>query len=305
VTSHTIDGIVAHPNARPAAERALVDRFVQLTDRELDSDERLSELRPLVVETVDDAALDACVQDIGRGDGGELRWSERRDGSKCAPSLHSVFSSCGAALNHFGAWRLAPRTLHLVGETSFAELRLEEKLRIFRGGRAPNLDCVVWDETRVAALESKLCEHLAPGHPALFRESYERVAPVAHESWRALYELLKSDTDRFVYLDAAQLVRHYFGLRAQLAEGKRHAGKHGWLVYSYWEPSDADTQPVPLAHRREVAELQSLVADPAVNFLPVTYRDLWSDWESRDSPPWIGRHVELLRSRYDVALGAS
>lgn len=298
-------GGVRHPSARPDAERALVDRFIELSGQQPDSDSRLPELRPLVVETIDDTSLDRCTKDIRRGDGGELRWNDRPDGSRCAPSLHSVFSSCGAALNHFGVWRLAPQTLHLVGETSFDELRLEEKLRIFRGGRAPNLDCVLWDDSRIAAVESKLCEHLAPGHSALFREAYDRVAPLAHESWRAVYEMLKNDADHFVYLDAAQLVRHYFGIRAQLAERRAHAGKRAWLVYSYWEPADADTQSVCLAHRCEVAELQGLVSDPAVRFLPVRHPDLWSEWEARDSPPWLHRHVQLLRRRYDVTLSTS
>jgi hypothetical protein len=296
---------VEHPNARPNAERALVSRFVQLTRQQPDGDGRLPELRPLIVQTVKDAPLAQCINDISRGDGRELEWSKHPDRSPCAPSLYSAYSSCGAALNHFGAWRLAPQTLHLVGETNFTELRLEEKLRIFRGGKAPNLDCVLWDDDRIIAVESKLCEHLAPGHSASFAESYDPVAPLVDESWRALYELLKNDDDHFTYLDAAQLVRHYFGVRAQLAQGRRHAGKRAWLVYSYWEPTDANTQPVCLAHRCELAELQSLVADPAVCFLAVSHRDLWSEWETRETPPWLGRHVQLLRHRYDVSLSTS
>lgn len=293
-----------HANARPLAERGLIDKFVELSRLKPDGDGRVEELSPLVIETIDDAALASCVEDIARGDGGELRWGERRDGTRLPPSLHSVFSSCGAALNLFGPWRLAAQTLSIVDEQGFDELRLEEKLRIFRGGRAPNLDCVLWDDSRLVAIESKLCEHLAPGHSALFKDSYERVAPFAHETWRALYELLKASPDHFVYLDAAQLVRHYFGIRAQLAAGRAHAGKRAWLVYCYWEPADADAQPVSLAHRREVAELRALVTDPAVAFIAISHRELWAAWESRDSPPWLQRHIQLLRHRYDMPLSA-
>lgn len=290
------------PNARPLAERALINRFKELLTIEPDADGRLPDLRPLVVETIHDKTLAQCVDDIARGDGRELEWTERPDGSARAPSLHSAFSSCGAALNTFGPWRLAPHTLSLLDDTGFEELRLEEKLHIFRGGRAPNLDCVLWDPSRLFAVESKLCEHLAPGHSALFKESYDRVAPVAHESWAALFALLKVEPDHFVYLDAAQLLRHYLGVRTQIGAKRSHAAKTPKLVYLYWEPADAEAQSVCLAHRREVEEFRELVSDPAIPFAALSHRELWDRWDDRDQPVWLGEHVRLLRERYDVAL---
>lgn len=214
-----------------------------------------------------------------------------------------MFSSCLAALNNFGAWRLHPETLALASAKDFDQLRLEEKLRIFRGGRAPNLDCVLWDHARLLAIESKLCEHLAPGHSALFQESYEHVAPHVHETWAELYALLKREPNHFVYLDAAQLMKHYLGVRTQIAPGRSHAGKQATLIYFCWEPGDAETQPVVLAHRDEVAELGSLVADPELPFVAVSHREMWRAWEAcATAAPGLAQHVRELRLRYDVPL---
>jgi hypothetical protein len=296
---------IRSPNQRPQAEQALIAHFAEISALEPDSDFRLADLRPLAVETIDGPTLDACLSDISQGDGSELRSDLRPNGTLRHPRLHSIFSSCGAALNTFGPWRRAPQTLELARETGFEEMRLEEKLRIFRGGKAPNLDCVVWNDTRMVAVESKLCEHLQPGHTADFKPSYDRVAPLAHDSWASLYDLLKRDSDHFVYLDVAQLVRHYFGVRAQIGERGRHFGKQARLLYLYWEPSDADKQPTSIKHREEVGELRSLLSDPQIPFTAMSYRELWESWSERPDPPWLAEHVRLLRQRYDVALAES
>ena len=293
------------PNLRPRGEQALAARFLRdHEDIELDADGRMNVLRPLVLETISDDALEQACADISRGDGGELREREREDGSLGPPSLHSVYSSCGAALNHFGPWRLTPRSLEVLDHSGFAELRFEEKLPIFRGGRHPNLDVLLWDGARVVAVESKLCEHLTPGKKAKFQPTYDRVGPTSHGSWAALYEALKTAPERFSYLDAGQLVRHYFGLAKQVSEGRRHAGNRPLLIYLFWEPADADDQLACRIHRQEVEEFRKLVADPDIPFVALTFRDLWSSWSAQaHQPPWLARHVQLLQERYDVAVG--
>jgi Restriction Endonuclease associating with ARP len=289
------------PAPRPASPAASI-RFTELTRLEPDRDGRLSELSQLILRTIGDATLVRCLEDVARGDGRELEWTVAPDGQPRPPSLHSVFSSCCAALNTFGPWRLDPQTLDLVGQNGFDELRLEEKLRVFRGGRAPNLDSVLWDGQRLVAVESKLCEHLAPGHPAHLKESYHRVAPVAHESWAKLFALLTQEPHHFTYLDAAQLVRHYLGIRTQIAAKRSHARKTATLVYLYWEPTNAESHLACLAHRREVEELRNLVDDPAIPFVALSHRELWERWEEHAQRSWLPEHVPVLRERYAVSV---
>ena len=292
------------PNLRRCAERALIAEFRQGRRIEPDDDGRLDELRELVVPTIKDEELDQALSDIARGDGQELRWTTRSDGTPRPPDIHSIFSSSGAALNNFGPWRLAPNSLHLHDETDFSQLRFEEKLRIFRGGRAPNLDVLLYDDKRVFAVESKLCEHLTPGKRAKFQESYERVGPFGDQSWAALYQMLKDKPERFSYLDVGQLVRHYWGLAKQTSKGRSpHAGKRAMLIYLYWEPDDADKHKACLAHRLEVADFSQLVADRKIPFASMTFRQLWDSWAAQDDPPWLAEHITLLEARYGVSLG--
>lgn len=285
----------------PHAEEALVRRFVDVVGIASEND-RLANLRPLIVPTVGDEALEAALRDIARGDGNEMHW-QRRDGRLMPPALHSVYSSCALALNVFGPWRLAPASLSALGAAGYATLEFEVKLPIFGGrGTPPNLDLVLTTPDRVVAIESKLTEHLVGGYLASFKKAYNDGVAIADESWRAMFERLKTTPDAFSYLDAAQLVRHYLGLKTQVGAGQKYAGKAPTLAYIYWEPSNADDLQPCRTHREEVRAFERSVADPELRFVSLSYRQLWNEWAARRSPQWLREHVDLLRKRYDIAL---
>lgn len=292
-------------NLRARAERALVAHFIELHDIKPDTDDRLANLRPLVVTTIHDDALEAALRDIARGDGNEMLWT-RKAGVLRPPGLHSIFSSCGLALNALGPWRLTTESLPLLGESGFVTMRFEERLRIFaRGGRAPNLDVVLFDDERVTAVESKLTEHLTGGQLATFKESYERVVPNAHPSWQSMYRRLKTAPDLFNYVDAAQFVRHYLGVKTQTAPAGVHAGKRAMLAYLYWEPTNASELQACRTHTEEVQSFASQVADPDLPFVASSYRELWDSWKEHASPSWLATHLGLLESRYGVQIPAA
>jgi Restriction Endonuclease associating with ARP len=119
-------------------------------------------------------------------------------------------------LNAFGPWRTASESLALLGADGYTSFHFEGKLPIFRGGRPPNLDVVISDDGRVVAIESKLLEHLTGGQLAAFKPAYEKAIQTADDTWRSVYEKLKNAPNTFNYLDAAQLIRHYLGLKTQL-----------------------------------------------------------------------------------------
>ena len=100
---------------RRAAEAALRERLVSL-GVELDKDGRAEQLRPVVVDTVDDAALDRSMADLREGSGGELTATEAH-----RPKFQSAFSSCALAVNVFGPWRLDPASLSLDDKSGFSE----------------------------------------------------------------------------------------------------------------------------------------------------------------------------------------
>jgi hypothetical protein len=281
------------------ARLAIVEAARTHTGVVLDEDYRTADLSPLVVPALTHPERERALRDVAAGDGEELRWTLIR-GRVRPPSLHSAYSSCLFALNTFGPWRLSPETLLLDRSTSLMELRHECKLRIFRGGRAPNLDVVVWNDDRVLAVESKLTEHLAPHASGQFKEKYDQVVDLMAPGWRRLYKALKEDPGRFRYLDAHQLVRHHLGLQAQLRRRRSLAGKEASLIYLYWEPLNGDEHEVVQVHRAEVASLESVLED--TSFVPMTYQRLLDSWRGRSQPAWLADHIGHLEARYLLAV---
>jgi hypothetical protein len=297
-------------NLRTTAERALKHRFGLLSNLELDDKGRSAELRPVLSPEIREAELHAAVSDIKRGAGGELRPTKKKDGSYRPPPLHSVYGSCGLALNCFAPWRLDPKSLGVGSHGAFRELRLEVKLPI-RGiaenDEPPNLDVGASNDDQVLVIESKLTEHLDANHVARFQEKYKQAIPYAEPSWRAFYEALLDEAEkglgrRFQYAHVGQLVRHYLGLASQLVEKGMYEGRRGTLLYLYWEPDDAETYHACRRHRDEVLVLQEAVSDPDISFEAMSYRDLWRSWKEESGSPWLIRHASYLEARYGVSL---
>jgi len=116
-----------------------------------------------------------------------------------------------------------------------------------------------------------------------------------HPSWRAVYELLLRDATAFTPLDAAQLVKHYWGLK------NTRTHPTDVLLYAYWEPVDAAYYAAFQRHRRAIEDFSSRVDDPSCRFVTVSYPELWDTW-SRD--PALAAHLTRLRARYGVRVGS-
>lgn len=99
---------------------------------------------------------------------------------------------------------------------------------------------------------------------------------------------LRAIPDRYLSLDAAQLVKHAFGLL------KRFGSKDIRLVYLYWEPANGGDWTECLRHREEALELAGIVADSSVRLIPMRYQELWEEWELAGPPA----HLPFLKTRY-------
>ncbi len=214
-------------------------------------------------------------------------------GSELAGKFRAAHSSSALAANTFGPWRLDPRPLPLLGETNFTTLQFERKCSTGLGGIPPNLDLLVENARTVIGVESKFLEILSP-KPPHFSDSYQRKnLPQMEESWAKLLDNLK--TSRPQYLDAAQLVRHYLGLRNQPV----FHGRKIILLYLFWEPENWSDFPEYRQHRAELAAFQQAVTDSEVAFVWMTYPDLWRHWDALGFAPG---HLRELRQRYSLAL---
>jgi Restriction Endonuclease associating with ARP len=107
---------------------------------------------------------------------------------------------------------------------------------------------------------------------------------------------LTNNPTSYVWLDAAQLIKHAFGL-ARTFHGRRII-----LLYLFWEPSNASNFSVFNEHRREIDELSDRVLGGFPEFETMSYRELWSDWERGDPPDWLRAHLQKIRARYEVAI---
>lgn len=181
-------------------------------------------------------------------------------------------------------------------------LQLEVELRFpWRGGHHPWLDVVVETSDHLVGIESKRYEPYRGHNNVAFSEAY----------WRAVwgkrmrpYEWLRDGLARnptlFNRLDAAQLIKHAFGLRTR-AHARR---KRPVLLYLFAEPrcwpdGTAIDQTTYEEHRNEVDWFARLVSDAEVRFQSTTYR-LWLDSMATASVSGISRHVAAINSVFAV-----
>ncbi|MCY4317115.1 MAG: hypothetical protein OXC66_13490 [Roseovarius sp.] len=102
--------------------------------------------------------------------------------------------------------------------------------------------------------------------------------------------------DSYTWLDAAQLIKHAFGIARTLN------GRHATLLHLFWEPANAEVHSGLAAHREEISEFAERVQGSSPTFRAMSYPELWHSWtcDSANMPEWVHRHVGNLRSRYLV-----
>ncbi len=274
--------LVAAPPAGSTADRArqaIRQRYNELSDGKLDDRGYAASAERNLVPGV---RMDEIQADFAQGSGNELEGKFR-----------AAHSSSALAANTFGPWRTSPQSLNLLGKTEFDFLQFEKQCPTGLGGIPPNLDLLVASPDVVIGVESKFLEFLAP-KPPKFADSYTREAlPQMEECWARLMDDLKAGPKQ--YLDAAQLVRHYLGLRNQPEFQDRNLV----LLYLFWEPENWKDFPEYRQHREELAAFQEKVMDSDVTFTWMSYPKLWSLWEALGLFP---DHVRDIRKRYGLTI---
>lgn len=221
--------------------------------------------------------------DLSEGDGNELE-----------SKFLAVHSSSALAVNTFALFKDQPDDLLLLGRRGWQGLQFERKLPTGLGGTPPNLD--VWAETHdeVLAIESKFLEYLQLKQ-AKFSPKYTREnLPLVEDCWWNAKESAEEAGRQ--HLDAAQLVKHYFGI---VNQAQQVPEKKATLCYLFWEPENAEDLALFQRHRDETATFAEQVAPSRVEFKWMSYKDLWSEWSSC---PELAEHITNLRARYTVSI---
>lgn len=265
---------------KAALKQALID-----TNHRVTIDGYVAEVRDNLIEGV---KLENFEADLLQGGGNELR-----------EKFRAAHSSSALAVNTFAPFKADPSTLWLPGGGRFSSLHFEKQCpHGVAGDRAPpNLDVVADGPVAVVAIESKLIEYLEP-HQAEFSAAYDRDVQDwrRYGAWFKEMTSLKATPARYHYLDAAQLVKHAFGV-ARMAAGQRAT-----LLYLFWEPVNYKDFVIFEAHRTEVMRFADAVRGSEPSFMAMPYSELWLAWERQTSPTWLTSHVARLSARYGLEI---
>lgn len=217
-------------------------------------------------------------------------------GDELSGKFRAPHSSSALAVNCFGPFKRHLSDLRLRGVDGFTKLYFEKKCPIGVRGTPPNLDVLIERADSVIAIESKCTEYFSP-HAARFSASYQTGIRDARRKTGWFQEMLRLIEAPRTYrrLDAAQLVKHAFGLM------HCYPGRRLTLLYLYWEPLNAADYPLFEEHRREIAAFAVRTAGPHLAFASMTYNELWSFWDD-PAPRWLRTHLRHLRARYAVTI---
>jgi len=206
----------------------------------------------------------------------------------------AAYSSAALVANCFAPFRKHGPIPSVAGANGLVSLRFEDRLPHGLRSQPPNLDVVLRGSDVLVAVESKCTEYLR-GNRGEFKPAYNPLEEKMEAGWRKVFRIIREQADHFGGLDAAQLVKHYLGIRHSAAEHRKV------LLYLFWEPLNADSFSVFAEHRRWIAEFSEVVQGSEVEFQSQSYPELWRLWSSGPSP--VGsEHLRQLKERYLVNL---
>jgi hypothetical protein len=167
----------------------------------------------------------------------------------------------------------------------------------WRGGTHPWLDAVVQTGTRLIGVESKRFEPFRDAKAVNLSPAYDRdVWGPDMKRFERLRDDLRSGTTRFTYLDAAQLVKHAFGLVTAARRRKLRPVLFYLLAESEFRAGKAIEPSAISAHRREVAEFAEAIAGDEVEFSSSSYRDWLLSWPTDELN--LNNHRDAVLERF-------
>ena len=216
-------------------------------------------------------------------------------GNELAGKMQAPWSSAVLAVNAFVPWRKSVSQLSLNGIQGFTSLDLEKQCPNGVSRIPPHLDVLLSHDSQKFGVESKCMEFLtvkrtevSPRYCRLKDKGDRRAASKWFEALANVHE--------FRLLDAYQLIKHYLGLAHEYPNSPLT------LVYIFWEPANADQEPVFAQHRRELIAFSLLVqGDVTCSFKWLPYAEHWRELQTlSDAPIWLGEHLKRLQARYLV-----
>lgn len=210
----------------------------------------------------------------------------------------AAHSSCALAVNCFSPCRRVGSSFNIGEHHGLQLIGFEQRFSTgLARSRPAHLDVVAKTASGLLAIESKCTEYLSP-KVAQFSERYRTEITderVSGPWFREMVRLIEGGGQAYRFLDAAQLIKHAFGL----ANPQNPNPEKVTLLYIYWEPLDAGLSPLFAEHRAEVAAFAERVAGGTPAFESMGYAELWDGWAASNKTTLIV-HVRRLRARYEI-----
>jgi hypothetical protein len=227
--------------------------------------------------------LELIKEDYRRGGGKELEWKFR-----------AIHSSAALVANHFARFKQESHQLTILDRSGFDIPVFEKQLPTGLRGIPPNLDVFVENRDCCIPIESKLLETLSLKKPHFSKSYLKDRLPHCEPQWWSLIESA-GDASKG-HLDTAQLVKHYLGILRYVQE---KIERKPILLYLYWKPMNASEIEEYQKHEQEVGEFKNKVAGSSVDFIPMSYPELWEAWSKE---PGLADHARKLMERYCVEI---
>jgi len=121
--------------------------------------------------------------------------------------------------------------------------------------------------------------------------------PGSKHDVQAQYRSLLDYSKRFMFPDAAQLVKHYLGVRNTINNQSKLI-----LMYLFWESDNAKDVEEFSQHRDEDRVFADEVKGSEVSFIAMSYPELWASWSANTD--WLGMqsHLQSINGRYSYSL---
>ncbi len=218
--------------------------------------------------------------------------------------LDSPESSAALAINAFGWFVGRPERLSPLPGTGDGAMTTRVDVEFcarfpWSGGRHPWLDAVVEQPAMIIGVESKRFEPFRDRKTISLSPAYDR--PVWGDDMRRyerMRDRLRNGETSFTYLDAAQLVKHAFGLRSEAVRRETRAT----LYYVFAEPRSRGghfiTDDDHRGHRAEIAAFGDQVAGDEVSFLSSSYREWLDRWSVEGDE--VAAHAAALSARFEL-----
>lgn len=221
----------------------------------------------------------------------------RGAGEELKDKFRATYSSSALVVNSLARFKDDRASLRLLENFGFRDLCFERPCPTGLRGTPPHLDAVAEADHCVIAIESKCTEYLIR-KTASFRPAYQTEIQGDRRKGPWFRLMLDRDLKRFRHVDVAQLIKHAFGI------ANCYSQRRVILLYAFWEPLDHDNFPLFKQHRREIEELKDAVLGGIPEFHAASWLEIWDEWQKLNPPLWLRTHLENLRARYAVSIGA-